>query len=202
MNIWRFVYALALLLAGGCAPGKPAAPEPEGSAAPEPSAAGSDAEDATQAKGPASRYTSLKACKLVDSKPGEDWSVSRCPGQGAYTLVLNYGDARDDLALRRTGHKDAELGLPDLSGGGFNAIGDAVEWRGVETVRGFKPATLIVRNAAVQDPERPENPTSLLVVVDLAKGCAVAQVGPGPGQNERARAVADGPARPCLKGAG
>jgi hypothetical protein len=198
MKVQRFVPALALLLLPGCNSQQPAAPEPAPSAEAAVIASPEASEDAASATSLVSRYTSLKDCKLVEEGDGEDWSVSRCPGLGGYSLVLNYGDARDDLALRQTGRKDAELGLPYLSGGGFNALGETIEWRGAEASGGFEPRGLIVRNNAVQDPEQPEKPTSLLVVVDLSQGCAVAQVKPGPRQNERARAVADGPRQPCL----
>jgi hypothetical protein len=150
--------------------------------------------------GPASRYTSLKDCKVEELREDEDWSVSRCAGPGGYTLMVDYGDARDDLRLVRPGGKPVELGLLSLNGGGFNSLGDAVEWRGTGTEAAFKPTMLIVRNNAVESPERPEQPTALLVVIDLKQGCAVAQIRPTAGQNETARKIADGPRQPCLKG--
>lgn len=201
MTIRRFAPVLVFLLVSACSSQQPAAPEPEPSAEAAASALPQASEDAASATGIVSRYTSLKDCKLVDSQEGEDWSVSRCPGLGGYALVLNYGDARDDLALRKAGRKDLVLGLPNLAGGGFNTLGDTIEWRGSAAGGGFVPVALIVRNSAVRGPEQPEQPTSLLVVIDLAQGCAVAQVKPGTGQNERARAVADGPRQSCLDGA-
>jgi hypothetical protein len=199
MKIQRFAPALALLLLPACGPQQSAAPEPEPSTEAAVIASPQASEDAASATGIVSRYTSLKNCKLVEMREDEDWSVSRCPGLGGYTVMLNYGDARDDLALRRTGRKDAEIGLPYLAGGGFTTLGETLEWRGAASANGFEPTALIVRNSAVQNPEEPEKPTSLLVVIDLAQGCAVAQVKPGAQQNERARAVADGPRQTCLE---
>lgn len=154
----------------------------------------------TAAGGPSSRYTSLKDCKVEQLREDEDWSVSRCSGPGGYSLMVDYGDARDDLRLIQSGAKPVELGLLALNNGGFNSLGDAVEWRGSGAGEAFKPAALIVRNNAVENPERPERPTALLVVIDLAQGCVVAQVRPRPSQNEAARKIADGPRQHCLKG--
>ncbi len=155
---------------------------------------------AEPAEGPSSRYTSLKDCKVEDLREEEDWSVSRCNGPGGYTLMVDYGDARDDLRLIKPGGKPVDLGLLSLNGGGFNSLGDAVEWRGEGVGAAFVPTALIVRNNAVETPERPEQPTALLVVIDLKQACAVAQVRPAAGQNEAARKIADGPRQPCLKG--
>lgn len=145
----------------------------------------------------ASRYSNIKTCTVVELNEDEDWSVSRCPGEAGYTVMLNYGDARDNLELRRAGTKPVALNLSGLAGGGFNTVGETLEWRGAGDDAAFAPTALIVRNNAVQDPEQPERPTSLLVVVDLVQGCVVAQVKPQAKQNEAARAIADGPRRPC-----
>lgn len=152
--------------------------------------------------GRSSRYTTLKSCQVIDSRKDEDWSVSRCAGPAGYTLYLDYGDARDDLRIQRAGTEPVAIGLIALGSGGFNTLGDTVEWRGTGSGDGFAPAALIVRNSLVEDPERPDRPTGILLVIDLARNCAVAQVRPQAGQNEAARAIADGPQRPCLgKGA-
>lgn len=197
--------ALALLLAA-CSKSEPPAPAASASDAGVAiaSSGASDASDAAAATvaGPVSQYTRLGQCKLVETGKDEDWSDSSCQGPGGYRLILAYGDARDDLQVVRPGQKPAELGLPYLAGGGFNTLGDTVEWRGTGEGAGFRPTALIVRNSTVQDPERPEHPTALLVVIDLARACAIAQVKPGPGQNEQARALADGARQPCLKWAG
>ncbi len=197
--------ALVLLLAA-CSKATPPAPAASASDAAVEAATGgaSDTGDAPAAAGtgPVSRYTQLKQCKLVESGKDEDWSDSSCQGPGGYSLILAYGDARDDLQVIRPGQKPAELGLPYLAGGGFNTLGDTVEWRGTGAGAAFRPTALIVRNSAVQDPERPEHATALLAVIDLARACVIAQIKPGPGQNQQARAVADGAQQPCLKWAG
>lgn len=198
----RIVAALSLLLAACSGQSTPA---PVGSDASPEVTAGTDAPPApapvaATVGGLDSRYTSLKNCKVEDLREDEDWSVSRCAGPGGYTLMVDYGDARDDLRLIKPGGKPLELGLFALNGGGFNALGDAVEWRGSGGGEAFKPTTLIVRNNAVENPERSEQPTAFLVVIDLKQGCVVAQVRPMDGQNEAARKIADGPQRPCLKG--
>ncbi|MBN8502790.1 MAG: hypothetical protein J0M19_16855 [Sphingomonadales bacterium] len=199
----RIVVILALVAAAACSQqadqGPIAAQSASGQDAPLADDSGAAASEAAAAPAKTiSRYTTLKDCKLVDAREGEDWSVSRCPGLAGYTVMVNYHDARDDLALRRANQKDVELNLVSLAGGGFNTLSDTIEWRGADAGDGFRPTALIVRNAAVRDPDQPDKPTSLLVVVDLAQQCVIAQVKPQPGQNEAARAIADGPRRACL----
>ncbi len=133
---------------------------------------------------------------MVDSNPDEDWSVSRCDGPGDWSLQIDYGDARDDVQLLRKGKPAQPLNLGALTGGAFNGLGDTIEWRGVDAV---KPTALILRNNVSESPEDSSRITASLLVVDLAQGCVVAQVRPQSGQNEKARALADGPKQPCLK---
>ncbi|HEX4848878.1 MAG TPA: hypothetical protein VFV30_12095 [Novosphingobium sp.] len=198
----RFALPLVALALGACSGGKPDAPATDVALVPSetaPAEAATPVPDAAAAvMARTSQYTSLKDCKVIDDGGGEDWSVSRCAGLGGITLMINYGDARDDLELHLPGKQPTELGLPYLAGGGFNTLGDTVEWRGTGQGKAFRPSALIVRNHAVQDPEHPERPTALLAVIDLTKGCVVAQIKPQAGQNEAARALADGPPRPCL----
>ncbi len=159
------------------------------------------AEPPPQSSGPVrvSRYTRLDDCKVVKTEENEDWAVLRCEGQGGIGLTLNYYDARDDLELVRPGKLPVQIGVPMLAGGGFNKLGDTVEWRGMGDGGAFRPAMLIVRNNAIENSEQPERSTSFLTVIDIAQGCAVAQVRPGAGQNEQARAIADGPPGKCLR---
>ncbi len=133
------------------------------------------------------------------TKENEDWAVLRCEGQGGIGLTLNYYDARDDLELVRPGKRPIQIGVPYLAGGGFNKLGDTAEWRGTGEGAAFRPIALIVRNNAIENPEQPERSTSFLTVIDIAQGCAVAQVRPGAGQNEQARSIADGPPGKCLR---
>lgn len=191
---------LALLLASACSQQseQPAA-EATTAAAPAASTAASvSAAPSVTADGPVSRYTSLKDCTVIETGDGEDWSVSRCDGIGPWTLQVDYGDARDDLRLLQRGESEIKLDLIGHGGGGFNALGDTIEWRGSGEAEKFTPKMLIVRNNVSEDPERSERQTAILFVIDLAKGCVVAKVRPSASQNDEARAIADGPARACL----
>lgn len=191
-----------LLLLAACSKGteQPAAPAPSQVASSMP---GEDAASATPEipTGPASRYTSFKDCELVKSGAGqgEDWSLSRCKGLGGYDLQIDYGDARDELVLRRAGRPSANIGLFALDSGHFNSLAETAEWRGLAGPQGFAPKRLIVRNNVSEDSAQPHRQTSILVVIDLDLACAIAQVRPGKDQNLAARAIADGPPRACLK---
>lgn len=195
---------LPILLLAACSGGDEHQPAPAGTEGASPAAsedaaaATSESAETASAAGRTSHYTSLKDCKVIDDGGGEDWSLSSCAGPGGFTVMINYGDARDDLALKFLHRPSVELRLPYLAGGGFNTLGDTVEWRGDWQGDYFIPFAMIVRNNSVQDPEHPERPTALLAVIDLKQECVVAQVRPGAGQNEQARAIADGPRRPCL----
>ncbi len=197
----RIAPALSLVLLAACSgQSEPTATGTDSPAATAATTQASDRPATAPAFEPVSHYTSLKDCKVEELREDEDWSVSRCAGPGGYGLMVDYGDARDDLRLVRPGGKPIELGLLQLNGGGFNSLGDAVEWRGTGARAAFKPTALIVRNNAVESPERPEQPTGFLVVIDLAQACVVAQIRPSAGHNEAARRIADGPKQPCLKG--
>lgn len=193
---FRTLVPLGLLAIAGCdnAADRPVAPAPSGTR--EAASAASPARPDM----PLSRYTSLTNCAVVERRADEDWSVSRCAGEGGYALMLDYGDAREDLRLAAPDGRMTDLGLNRLAAGAFNALGPAAEWRGRVEAGRFVPRALIVRDRLVIDPERPEAPLALLVVVDLTRACLIGQVRPGPSQNVQARAVADDArARPCLK---
>lgn len=197
----RLAAACFALVLSACSSEQPEAPagDPSDAASVSGSDAGAASEAPTSSDAIQSRYTSLKDCKVVDSKGEEDWSVSRCDGLGGYSLFVDYGDARDELRLVPAGGKPVSLEVIAHGGGGFNALGDTVEWRGEGAGAAFKPTALIVRNQVVTSPERPEQMSGRLLVVDLKQACVVAQLEPRPAQNEAARAIADGAKRPCLK---
>jgi hypothetical protein len=192
----RIILAVLLALA---ACGKPTEHEPveptDGAAAA--TAPATETATSTAAAAPASRYTSLKQCKVTRSAPAEDWSESRCDGVGGWALQLDYGDLRETVQLLRAGRPPLDLNLGALTGGAFNSVGDAIEWRAPGV--GQPPAALILRNSVSEDVNQPERLTAYLVVADLAQGCVVANVRPSADQNAAARAVADGPRRACLK---
>lgn len=152
----------------------------------------------TDAAARVSLYTSLRACRVVEQRPDEDWSTSRCPGLGGWALRLDYADARDDLALVRGTAKPVTLGLAGLGPGGFNSLGDTVEWRGRQDASRFVPDAVIVRNRVVIDPKDANRTSDSLVVIALERGCIVGQVPPQPGQNDAARQIADATGQACL----
>jgi hypothetical protein len=192
----RLVSLLPLVLLAACSKDPPATPEATETASA--SASASESPAATpSAAARTSTYTALKDCSVVESNEEEDWSVSRCAGPGGWSLQVDYGDARDDAQLLHKGKPAQPLNLGALTGGAFNALGDTVEWRGADRA---KPSAMILRNSVSEDPEDSSKTTASLLVVDLTQGCVVAQVRPQAGQNEAARAVADGPRQPCLKG--
>ncbi len=145
-----------------------------------------------------SRYTSLDACEVIATAPEEaGYSRSACPGLGGYSLEFVVADGRENLVVMSPGGAQQSLGLPSLMGGGFSALGRTIEWRGEKANR-LSPDALIVRYNAVEDPLRPGQPTSYLLVVSLsAPPCLAARVPPARAQNELARIAADG-AMTCM----
>ena len=153
-----------------------------------------------------SQYTRTDKCRTIERNEEEGgWSVQVCPGLGGYRLRVTEGDLRQNVVVqfpgkgnRRGGERS--LALAEATGsGGFSSIGETVEWRGSGAGRAFRPDALILRYIVVENPEQPEKPASYLLTVSLAnrRPCVTAKVAPGPAQNERAHAIADGPA-PCL----
>lgn len=160
-------------------------------AAPAPTSAAPD--------GPVSQYTSFRHCKVIADGNGEDWSTSRCQGLGGYTLQLNYFDARESLDVMRGGKVIGEIKLWLRGGGGFNALGDAVEWRGTMQGGAFVPRALIVRNNVVRDSAQPDRSVGVLEVVDLERGCLAGSIEPQANQNQAARAIVDALPGDCFK---
>lgn len=202
----RLALALPVLLVAACSqkPENDASPAASWAEPSAPASATAPAAATSAAPGMASRYTSLKDCKVVRSgeEADEDWSESVCDGPDRWRLKVNYGDAREGLELIGPGPKrvTSETVTTELiaPGVGFNAFGEKVEWRGPGAGDAFEPAALIVRNSVTIDPETGRQ-ESLLLVADLTQRCIVARVQPGAAQNDEARAIADGPRRACLK---
>jgi hypothetical protein len=110
------------------------------------------------------------------------------------------GDLRQNVVIELPGRGERSLALAETTGsGGFSSIGETIEWRGRGAGRAFRPDALILRYIVVENAEQPERPASYLLTVSLAnrRPCVTAKIAPGPGQNERARAIADAAAR-CL----
>lgn len=190
---------LAVLALWLSACSQPAAPSKGAEAPADPAAAPSEA---PAVDGRASRYTSLKDCRVTESEPDEaGYSRSECPGLGGYGLVVIDADARQNLLIQVPGGGEAvSLRLPERTGGGFSRLGDQAEWRGATGDGPFRPDALIVRYGVMENGDAaPE--TSYLLTISLGQGgpCLAGKTAPGPDQNAAARAVADGPLR-CLAG--
>jgi hypothetical protein len=153
----------------------------------------------------ASRYTSIDParCRLIERNIEEGgWSRHACGGVAGYRLEISDSDLRQDIVLIAPNGRRSELDLSTIvAKGAFNSLGKTAEWRGT----GAKPVALIVRLNVAQGPEptrpdmKPPPDISNLVVARLApSACVVAVVPPGPGQNDRARRIADGKLPACL----
>ncbi len=148
-----------------------------------------------------SRFTSIdpNQCRLLEENIEEGgWWRRLCEGLAGYKLELSDSDLRQDIVVIEKDGRRSELGLSELvANGAFNALGKTAEWRGEDPAR---PDALIVRLGVASDPEGKKPDISNLVVARLnPSACIVAVVPPGPGQNERARAIADGTLPACLK---
>ena len=141
-----------------------------------------------------SRYTDLSTCKVVESQEDEGgFTRSSCMGLGGYTLEVFDDGARENIFVITPNGQKHSLQLPSRLGGGFNTLGNTIEWRGSVEGDTLRPSAMIVRAKVVEDPNQPERPTSYLLVVSLSgHPCLVTKIAPGPNQNERARAAADG----------
>lgn len=164
-----------------------------------PSAQASAAADAADPPGRQHRYTSLKNCKLLREEREEmPLTEVSCAGQGSYSLRILDSDARQRMTLVPSSGESYALPVDRIGGGAFSSFRDTAEWRG-PAGEPFKPDALIVRYSVAEKPH-PAPETSYLLVARLgADPCLVAVVPPGPGQNDSARASADG-AKACLPG--
>jgi len=144
-----------------------------------------------------SRYTSLdpSACTPVaDNAQAAEAGRRRCAGAVDYALETGESGQQQDLAIIAPDGQRAQLRVPKLVS---NArLGKTAEWRRDESGR---PRALILRINA--DSETAANSkVSDLVVTRLAMpACVVAVVPRGPGQNEKARAIADAKRLECME---
>jgi hypothetical protein len=149
-----------------------------------------------------SRYVSLEpsSCKVVEqnTEEGGYWR-RRCAGSAGYSLETSESDLRQDVVIIAPDGRRSELNLSSLvAKGAFNSLGKMAEWRGQDP---GKPRALIVRLSVPADTDLGRRGSSDLVVARLApSACVVAVVPQGPGQNEKARAIADGELPPCKAG--
>ena len=146
-----------------------------------------------------SRYVSLEpsSCKLIEEnvEEGGYWR-RRCAGLAGYELETSESDLRQDVVIVAPDGRRSELNLSSLvAKGAFNSLGKMAEWRGQDP---GKPRALIVRVSVPADPGVGRRGRSDLVVARLAPpACVVAVVPQGPGQNDKARAIADRELPPC-----
>ena len=124
-----------------------------------------------------------------------DWD-RRCAGAGGYALEWSSGDLREDLTLIKQG-KTTDLDIPTkVSGGAFDSLSKTIEWRGPA---GGAPDVLVVRVHVVVNVEGKSDGGRLTLVRLGTAPCIVAVIPPGPGQSDRARAIADVKLPDCLK---
>lgn len=146
--------------------------------------------------GRSSQFTRLSEadCKLVETiAETGDWTRS-CPDVAGYAIEWSSGDLREDLALSTAGRK-RPLQIPTLvANGAFDRIGNTAEWRGPD---GSAPDVLVLR-VHVAGPDGRDDGGRLAVARLGRLPCLVAIVPPGPGQNDRARKIANGPLPGCL----
>jgi hypothetical protein len=155
----------------------------------------------SEAQSNRSVYTSLvgKQCRLIKSAmKGDDGYEARCPGMAGYTLLLSEGDLRQNITVVTPRGTKHSLDLWTVISGGFSSVGPKAEWR----MSKRKPAALIIRYNASEDPEHPNKRTSYLAVTKITANeiCVTDKIPAGASANEDARRAADESAnKPCLK---
>jgi hypothetical protein len=155
---------------------------------------------AATASGPVSRFTTngLDKCKVIEKNEEEGpYYRHRCPGIGGYDFEVVESDLRQSLVFIAPDGTRSDVSLMEVVGsGGFNILGPTFDWRGPA---GEPPRTVTVR-FNVDDDAEPNSPDkSYLIIIKLAPpSCPVGAVPPMPGQNERAREIADSEALECL----
>jgi len=143
-------------------------------------------------KGREFRYTSLD-CPLIRSNPDEGGFFEyECPGEGGYKLKLVEADLRQNIIVVAPDGASRSLELSALAGGRFNELGETVEWRGKVEGGTFSPDAMILRQEVVEDPDGQKEVSYLVPVRLTGRPCAVGRIAPGAGQNDQARAAADG----------
>ena len=137
-----------------------------------------------------SRFTRIVESRCPEiSQPGPADEVGdelgkRCPGLGANAIWIYYFDSsRMRLGFGRRGNINGMFGPERDEAWPF-------EWRGRVVAGRFTPFAVIARVRPAGDP----GPTTELAVWKLTAdgaSCIIGHFGPGPRQNEQARAAAD-----------
>ncbi len=149
-------------------------------------------------------YTDLIAekCRTLESNPDEGGSYrGECKGIDGFKLEVLEGDIRQSVNVIFPNGKKSELDFWTKVSSAFSSLGEKVEWRVLKNDKGGKNYGLIIRYNASENPEKPEQTTSYLVVTKIAKdtACITDVVKPSKDQNETARKLADESAnKPCL----
>jgi hypothetical protein len=148
-------------------------------------------------------YTDLAAikCKTIESSDEEAGSYrGECAGVGGYKLEVLEGDLRQTINVAAPGGKKFELDLWSKVSSGFSQLGNKAEWRVSRAGKIVKPKALIVRYNANENPEKPEQTTSYLVVIKITKNeiCVTDVIKSSADANSKARMLADDSAnKPC-----
>lgn len=122
-----------------------------------------------------------------------DWD-RRCKGADGYQLDWSSGDLRENLSLIRGGG-ETNLDIPaKVAGGAFDSLGKTLEWRGP----GEGTPVVLVLRVNVANAEGKSDRGRLTVIRLGDRPCIVAVVPPQAGQNDKARAIADGKLPQCL----
>lgn len=141
-------------------------------------------------------YTSLEDanCKTLESRVDEGgWYKGSCKGISGYNLLLMEGDLRQTITVVNPQKKEFPLDLWSTVSRGFSIVGTKAEWRVKKQGNKILPVALIVRFNASENPEKPEQNTSYLVVSKITANqiCVTDVVKPQANANESARKLAD-----------
>ncbi len=133
----------------------------------------------------------LKKCMRVtpetSGEDGESSGIFECKGVGKYVVTFAEGDLRSFVSF---GTESADHCSFRQTFGGFNSVGNRIEWRR----RNGTPVATILRWTVSYDPENSEKTKTWLVVTKLEadQSCHMGYVeGATPNANEKARALAD-----------
>lgn len=148
-------------------------------------------------------YTDLAAekCKTLESNPDEGGSYrGECVGVNGFKLEVIEGDLRQTINVIFPNGEKSNLDLNSNVSSAFSAVGDKAEWRVTGKGKNTKPYALIIRYNANENPEKPEERTSYLVISKITKdsACITDIIKPTTDQNKKAQKAADESAnKPC-----
>lgn len=141
-------------------------------------------------------YSDLSSanCKTLESHVDEGgWYKGRCQGIGGYNLLVMEGDLRQTLTVLDPKNKEFPLELWTTVSSNFSSLGEKAEWRVKKQGNKTQLLALIVRFNAAENPAKPEENTSYLVVskITAKEICVTDVVKPVANANEIARKLAD-----------